>query len=784
MKKLLSLSVVLFAAMSFTANAQFVLNGNASVTSPECSDSTTTYQLTPDALTQAGEIWYTTQVSLTNRFDIQFQMFLGTKAFSVGADGICFVFQQQSVNAGSTGGGMGYGGITPSLAVEFDTYHNAWDPNYCHTAIEQNGDVNHTDLSGNNLAGPVQLDPVNPNLPDGNWHNMEIIWDPTTQTLSVYYDCQFRVSYTGNIVANIFGGNPNVYWGFTAGTGGSDNQQEVCIANSYLNNLRDTSVCAGNSVTMTAQGGVTYSWSPGAGLNTTTGPTVIATPTATTTYTVSITNACGLITKDSTTISVNGYPTATITSSKNILCGGTNTGSATVTASGGTAPYTYAWAPSGGSNATATGLSAGTYTVTVSDGIGCTTTAGVATVTITEPPQLRDSVEAGINTFCGGVDSVAIGVKGGTGVYTYSWAPGGYTTSKVTGLSAGTYTINVTDGNGCTKQLIVPVSANGPLSITIASRTTLLCEQFGYIAAHAASGGQPPYTYLWTPRGGNSIFTTTDLTAGTYTITATDSNGCTATASETIAYPPKLTATSNLINGTICFGEGNTGSASVTPTGGTPPYTYDWYPGNGTNASQSGLSAATYTVTVTDSIGCTTTTAVTITEPTGMSIKIDSIDNTNFFGCNGLASVTVLSGGTPPYTYMWSPGGQTTDTIKNQCAGYYCCTVTQSNGCYQTVCVDIINSTSGIENIGSGSDGITVYPNPSNGEFTIRSSEFNGQWSVGIYDVLGQRIYSQQATGNSNVSINLRDKSAGIYFYRILKDDGSLLGSGKVIIQK
>ncbi|HVA99038.1 MAG TPA: L-type lectin-domain containing protein, partial [Bacteroidia bacterium] len=238
--------------------AQFILNGSAAITTPECSSATTTYQLTPDIGAQAGEIWYATQISLTNRFDIQFQVFLGTKDYygGSGADGVCFVFQQASTSAGSTGGGMGFGGIAPSLGIEYDTYQNGWDPPYCHTAIEKNGDVNHTDGSGNNLAGPVQLSSTNPDLPDGAWHNMEIIWDPNSKTLSEYCDCVFRLSYTGDVVNTIFGGNPNVYWGFTAGTGGASNLQEVCISHSYLNNLRDTSVCSGSPVILTSSGGV------------------------------------------------------------------------------------------------------------------------------------------------------------------------------------------------------------------------------------------------------------------------------------------------------------------------------------------------------------------------------------------------------------------------------------------------------------------------------------------------------------------------------------------------
>jgi hypothetical protein len=783
MKKIITLGVVLCALLPFNAGAQFVLNGNATVTSPECSDSTTTYQLTPDLNTQAGEIWYTTQVSLSNRFDIQFQMYLGSKAYSVGADGICFVFQQQSVNAGSSGGGMGYGGITPSLAVEFDTYHNSWDPTFCHTAIEKNGDVEHTDNSGNNLAGPVQLDPANPNLPDGNWHNMEVIWDPGLQTLSVYYDCIFRVAYTGDVVDSIFGGNPNVYWGFTGGTGGSDNQQEVCVGNSYLNNLRDTTVCAGNSVTLTAKGGASYSWSPGTGLNIDTGGTVIATPKVTTTYTVSIKNACGIISTDSTTVTVNPQPTVVMGAPFNILCGGASTGSATVIASGGTTPYTYTWMPSGGSNATASDLSAGTYTVIVNDANGCTGTSGIATVTITQPVPLTDSLVVSNTISCNSsTGSASIYVTGGTGAYTYLWSPGGGTTSSETGLTNGTYTVTVTDATGCTASPAAIFTINQPekLIISIASRTTLACQEYGYITAHAATGGVPPYIYSWTPSGGTNLTTISTLSAGSYTITVTDSNGCTATASYAMIYPPHLGATSSLVQGLTCE-DGKNGIVTSTATGGIAPYSYSWYPSGGTNATESGLSAGTYTVTVTDSSGCTASAAVTITDPTGMTITNYSTPQSG--PCNGLASVAV-SGGAAPYTYSWNPGGETTDTIKGQCAGVYCCTITDHNGCSQSVCLNI-EYTSGVDNIDPGSGGIVVYPNPNNGVFTIQISDISNPSAVEIYNVLGQNIMKEMLsnTENKNV-INLRDKSAGVYFYRVVTEDGHLLGEGKLLIQK
>ncbi len=340
----------------------------------------------------------------------------------------------------------------------------------------------------------------------------------------------------------------------------------------------------------------------------------------------------------------------------------------------------------------------------------------------------------------GGNASASIGVKGGTGPYTYLWNPGGNTTASVSSLSTGTYTVTIMDAHNCTgPPVTISITQPQVLDVTIASRTTLLCDGFGYITAHAATGGTPPYKYLWTPSGGTSIATTTNLTAGTYTITATDSNGCTATASETITYPPALTVSSIATSGAGCYG-GNMGSALATASGGTPVYTYSWFPSHGTSASESNLSAGTYTITVTDSLGCSATAAVTITEAAPMVIVADSVDDNSFSGCNGSAHVSVISGGTPPYTYLWSPGGQTTDSISGQCQGDYCCTITQANGCSQMVCI-VVKNVTGIDPLTNGNGLVSAYPNPCNGQFTISINDNDaGNAKLEIYNVLGQNI--------------------------------------------
>lgn len=520
MKKLLFLLVIFVLLKPFSSKAQFVINDDASITTPECPDSATTYLLTPNLNNQDGEIWYNKQVSLASKFDIEFQMYLGSKSYSVGADGICFVFQQLSVTAGSSGGGLGYGGVTPSIAVEFDTYQNGWDPAYCHTAIEKNGDVNHTDLSGNNLAGPVQLDPSNPNLPDGLWHSMEIIWDPGTKTISVYYDCNLRLSYTGDIINNIFSGNPNVYWGFTAGTGGSDNNQEICIGHSYLNNLRDTTICSGDSVPLSVSGGVSYAWSPATGLSSDSSANIVARPDTTTKYVVSVTNSCGLISKDSVTISVNPFPHPSVTGNDSI-CAGDST---LLTVSAGKGSYYYNWSDGETSSSIEVSpASTKTYTIVAFNGSCIKDT----TFTVYVKPNPTATITPK-QTICQGNSTILTATGGGS----YTWSNGATTSSiTVNPTSNFSYAV-VVDKNGCLDSAKTSVTVDIPTMIACCNDTIMV----GDTVTIEASGQS---NYSWEPVNGLSCTTCPNPVASpsvttTYTVTGTDSNGCTIERTITI----------------------------------------------------------------------------------------------------------------------------------------------------------------------------------------------------------------------------------------------------------
>ncbi|MBN9484006.1 MAG: hypothetical protein BGO70_03220 [Bacteroidetes bacterium 43-93] len=415
--------------------------------------------------------------------------------------------------------------------------------------------------------------------------------------------------------------------------------------------------------------GYTYSWSPSGGTAAT------ATGLAAGTYTVTITDANSCTMTKTFTIT---EPTAlsASTSQTNVSCNGGSNGTATVTVSGGTPGYTYSWAPSGGIAATATGLVAGTYTVTVTDANACAITKNC---TITEPTALAASTSQ-TNVSCNGGSNGTAGVNvtGGTGPYNYSWSPSGGTAATATGLTAGSYTVTVTDGNTCilTKNFTI----TQPTALTAStSQTNISCNGGSNGAASVVvSGGTPGYAYSWSPSGGTAA-SATGLVAGSYTVTITDANTCQLTKNFTLTQPTALTASTSQTN-VSCNG-GSNGTAAVVVSGGTPGYTYSWSPTGGIAATATGLTAGAYTVTITDANACTLNKNFTVTQPTAISLSTGSQTNVSCFGlANGSATVTP-TGGTPGYTYSWSPSGGTGATASGLVAGAYTVTVTDANSC-------------------------------------------------------------------------------------------------------
>ena len=215
---LLWLTLVVFNA---PISAQFQLNGDASVINCKC------YQLTPDMGNKAGSVWNINQIDLNQPFDYSFTVNLGCNNTSqwAGADGMVFALQPLNTSIGSSGGQMGLGGVSPSLGVYLDTYQNTahGDIFNDHISINLDGDVIHS--SSNNIAGPYDLGEIENCIAEP----LRITWDPVATLLNVYYNNFLVLNYTGDIVNNVFNGNPMVFWGFTASTGGASNFHQFCI---------------------------------------------------------------------------------------------------------------------------------------------------------------------------------------------------------------------------------------------------------------------------------------------------------------------------------------------------------------------------------------------------------------------------------------------------------------------------------------------------------------------------------------------------------------------------
>lgn len=454
-------------------------------------------------------------------------------------------------------------------------------------------------------------------------------------------------------------------------------------------------------------------------------------------HTYVVTDNAGCTYNGTYSISSTGGPTLS-TTQVNVTCPGGTNGSINLSVSGGTPGYSYNWGAQG-SNEDVSGLAAGTYSVTVTDGGGC---VGSETVVITEPNAFVSSPTL-TSVSCNGLSdgSAVLNVSGGTSPYSENW--GGENPNS---LGAGTFPVTVTDNNSCVYNTSVTITQPNAISAT-ETVTHVTCNNGTNGTAFLnISGGTSPYSENW--QGENN----TALGAGTYTVIITDDNNCTANHMVTINEPAVISITPSTSDVT-CNGFTD-GSASLSISGGTSPYSEDWGGENPNN-----LSAGTYSVTITDNNGCASSTSVTITEPSTISVSgVVTDENT---GNDGAVDITV-SGGTPSYTFDWGANGNTED-LTGLTAGTYTVVITDANGCTITDTY-VVNDLLGI---GDQTDLIfKVYPNPVENELNV---ELTGEYDYVITNDLGQIL--KEGNGQNETRLDLSLFTTGVYFVRVIQNE-------------
>jgi hypothetical protein len=433
--------------------------------------------------------------------------------------------------------------------------------------------------------------------------------------------------------------------------------------------------CFGGSTgtaTATGAGGAsfTYAWSNGA-------TTAAISNLATGVYTVTATSGGN---SGTASVTIQQPPVLGVSAfGRSQICDVVPDGIATATPFGGTTPYTYLW-NTGSPASQITGLNTGTYTVTVTDLNGCTAVDTANVVFFNEGLWVTPM---GINATCFGQNnaSATVMIMSGTAPFQYTWNTGA-TTQTISNLPPGTYTVSVTDANGCKQSTVTAVTQPTVLTVTTSS-TAANCGLQGS-ATVSGSGGNGTYTASWST--GSSSFTISAM-PGTYGVTLTDAKGCTGTASATVnSGSSTLNVAVSLVTQAGCT---TGGSATATASGGSGTYTYVW-DNNQTTQTANNLSAGNRSVTVTDmATGCTGVGTVNVTSNT--NIAASAVVNTNATCTVGGSATVTATGGTAPYTYLWS-NGSTTVSASNLTAGAQRVTVRDAAGCTAVANVQIPQS--------------------------------------------------------------------------------------------
>lgn len=495
-------------------------------------------------------------------------------------------------------------------------------------------------------------------------------------------------------------------------------------------------------------------------------------------YTVVATDNRGCTATGSVTISSTSSPVViTVDTASVLLCAGDQNGVASVSVSGGNPSYSYNWfaLPDTitviGTNSSIAQLGAGVYFLSVEDSVGCISNE---TVQITQPSAIVLSGSSTSST-CGQPDgSASVSATGGTPGYQYVWSPGGQTTSSISSIPSGVYDVTVTDQNGCSQTTLVPVSDNNLPSPIISVIQSPTCDGASNGSAVAfPQSGTGPFTFSWNTVPVQTNDTAINLSAGTYSVGMTDASGCQSFNTVTITAPSGIQATV-LSSDALCNGESNGIGAVVAINGGTGPYSYLWSPLGGTDSVANFLPAGTYSLLITDANGCTQNySGILIGEPVSIQVVADNTLQPSCYGSSDGAIDISVTGGTGSFSYFWNPGGATSQDLTNIDAGIYNVTVTDVNGCSNTLIIPL--SQPSPLSVDAGDDEIVCTGN------SVQLSAQLGSGQSGIWSATGssQVVFANTADPNT-VASNL--SSGQNTFTWTVTDANGCTGSSTVAV--
>ncbi len=410
-------------------------------------------------------------------------------------------------------------------------------------------------------------------------------------------------------------------------------------------------------------------------------------------YSVTITGNNGCTTTRSAPVGEVNGPSITLTNNS-ITCFGASSGNLNINVSGGTTPYNYYWS-NGTTSQNLTNVKAGQYSVTVVDQYGC---ADVETAKIVESNKIKvDHLISNASCFGGSAASIDLTVSGGVSPYTYNWSDGASSQDR-SNLVASSYNVTITDILSCTSVANFNINQpSQPLQIDIISSPTTCQDRTNGILNLNVTGGTSPYTFYWSSTDYPSFTAQTQnlssISEGEYQVTVTDKNGCTSSSNSVVDLPEgiNLSLSKTDLN---CYKSSN-GFIDLTVFGGNQPYTYLWSNGSTTQDIEF-VPAGSYSVTVLDTNGCSSSSSIILNEQPEISANAIIGHLTCSEGAGGSIDINVV-GGQLPYQYQWSNGSNIED-ISNLFSGNYSVTITDANLCYKIATFNVQSGTPFITN--------------------------------------------------------------------------------------